>query len=135
MLPLTDSLWRKLDDAYREQNVPELLLKLSQSWSDEDANDLFWGALCHQGTCYGATFAAIPHLLSIAEPETNHHQRREIAYFLGHVALCTRSRRGDTDSEPDLFLEELPRTLAGWDAKLDSYRYLVTSYGQAQVQI
>jgi hypothetical protein len=37
MLPLDDPLWRKLDDAYRDRNIPELLTKLSDAWDGEVA--------------------------------------------------------------------------------------------------
>ena len=40
--------------------LQELLSKLAENWDDEAANSLFWDCLCHQGTCYGATYAAIP---------------------------------------------------------------------------
>jgi hypothetical protein len=58
MLPLNDPLWKKLDDAHRDRDIPRLLFKLSEAWDDETAKSLFWDCLCHQGTCYGATYAA-----------------------------------------------------------------------------
>src|SRR5215831_17990440 len=117
MLELSDPLWNKLDHAHRDKHIPTLLSKLSVSWNDEAAISLLWGSLCHQETCYGATYAAIPHLLKIAEPDANRHQRREIALFLGFVALCAQSEDG--------VLQGLPETLEGWDRKLDCFRYLV----------
>jgi hypothetical protein len=50
-------------------------------------------------------------LLKIAEPEENRCQRKEIALFLGFVALCAR----------DLH-HQLPETLEGWDRKRDRFR-------------
>src|SRR5580704_10076117 len=88
MLPLNDPLWKKLDDAHRDRSIPDVLAGLAESWNDEAANSLFWDCLCHLETCYGATYAAIPHLLKIAESESARHQRFEIALFSGFVALC-----------------------------------------------
>jgi hypothetical protein len=127
MLPLTDPLWKKLDDAHRDRDIPTLLSALAKAWDDEAANSLFWDCLCHQETCYGATYAVIPHLLKIAEPKENLHQRLEIACFLGFVALC--ARKAQDRSEIDVgFLQGLPETVEGWDAKLDSFRSLARSF-------
>jgi hypothetical protein len=30
MLPLNDALWKKLDDAHRDRDIPELLSRLSR---------------------------------------------------------------------------------------------------------
>ena len=38
-------------------------------------------------------YAAVPHLLKIAEPQENRHQRLEIAYFLSQVALDADPRQ------------------------------------------
>lgn len=125
MLPLNDLLWEKLDDAHRNRDIPELLSALAETWDDEAANALLGDYLCHQETCYGATYAAIPHLLKIARPEENRHQRLHIAAFAGFVALCARDPRrnpnGETEAPP---LQGLPYTLDAWDRKLDTYRDL-----------
>jgi hypothetical protein len=44
---------------------------------------LLFDDLVHQEGCYGASYAAIPHLLKIAEPEESRRQRWEIAFFVG----------------------------------------------------
>jgi hypothetical protein len=119
MLELSDPLWNKLDDAHRADDIPALLSELAVSWDHETAISLFYDDLCHQETCYGATYAAIPHLLKIAEPEANRVQRREIAFFLGFVALRAR------ESSEDGALQGLPERLDGWDRKLDCFRTLV----------
>jgi len=71
-----------------------LLSTLAASWDDKTAKTLLWLELWHQNTCCGATYAAVPHLLKIAEPEENGRQRWEIALFLGQVALDTGPRQG-----------------------------------------
>jgi hypothetical protein len=126
MLPLTDPFWKKLDDAHRDRDIPELLAEMADTWNEEAVNSLLYDCLCHQETCYGATYAAIPHLLNIAEPEQNRHQRRKIALFAGFVALCAledRRREGRNGALPGL-----PETLKEWDKKLDCFRGLVASH-------
>jgi hypothetical protein len=126
MLELSDPLWKKLDDAHRDRNIPKLLSELAETWNDETANSLLWACLCHQETCYGATYAVVPHLLKIAHPESNRHQRFEIALFLGFVALCALDpRHGLNENQP---LQGLPLTLNAWDRALDCYRNLVAAF-------
>src|SRR5215472_1370664 len=106
MLELNDPLWNKLGE-----HVATILSGLAASWDDETAKSLLFDDLCHQESCYGAIYAAIPHLLKIAEPQENWRQRREIAYFLGFVALCARDRRHPQSPGE---LQGLPETLDGW---------------------
>jgi hypothetical protein len=127
VLELSDPLWNKLDDAHRDRHIPTLLAELATSWDCDAANSLLFDCLCHQETCYGATYAAIPHLLKIAEPAENRLQRREIALFLGFVALCARDLHHQVRARQfgDAVLQGLPETLEGWDRKLDCFRSLV----------
>jgi hypothetical protein len=127
MLPLDDPLWAKLDDAHRDRNIPKLLFRLAKAWNDEKANSLFWDCLCHQETCYGATYAVIPHLLKIARPEKNRRQRLEIAHFCGFVVLCAL----DLQQGPQ-FLQGLPETVDEWDEKLDVFRCLASNIEDAR---
>ncbi len=101
MLELNDPLWQKLDDAFGDRDIPELLSRLAREWDQEEALSLFWDSLCHQQTCYGAAYAAVPHLLKIALPDANRSQRREIAVLLGFVAFCSFSREYDSVAERD----------------------------------
>jgi hypothetical protein len=121
MLELSDPLWNKLDDANCDRNIPTLLVELAASWDREAANSLLWDCLCHQENCHGATYAAIPHLLKIAEPEENRRQRLGIADFLGFVALC--AREGRSGQCEVAVLQGLPETLEEWDR----FRGLVTT--------
>lgn len=126
MLELTDPLWAKLDDAHRDRDIPEWLSGLAASWEDDEASVLFWDYLCHQDTCYGATYAAVPYLLEIANPDDHGHQRREIAIFLGAVVACAFDRRTTkSDALEETSLQGLPQTLDGWNRKLDAHRSLV----------
>src|ERR1700681_4906145 len=126
MLRLNDALWKRLDDAHRDRNIPKLLSELAKAWDDEAAKSLFWDCLCHQETCYGATYAVIPHLLKIAAPEKNRHQRLEIAHFLGFVALCARKTPNGSNEVDDEYLQGLPETPCEWERKLDCYRSLAS---------
>lgn len=125
MLPLDHPLWKKLDDAHRDRDIPQLLAKLSGTWDDESAKSLFWDCLCHQGTCYGATYAAIPHLLKIAQVDANRHQRLEIALFCGYVVLNALKPANQGEGQA---LSGLPHTLKEWDEKLDCFRGLVAHF-------
>ena len=109
MLELNDPLWNKLGE-----HIPTMLSGLAASWDDETARSLLFDDLCHQEGCYGATYAAIPHLLRIAEPEENRRQRREIAFFVGFVALCARNQGPHVRPGE---LQGLPETLGGWSGK------------------
>lgn len=121
MLPLTDPLWEKLGGAFRDQDVPGILAELAEAWDRERASSLLWNELYHQDTVYGATYAAVPHLLKMAEPDGNRRQRYDIALFLALVAACA------PEPDPAAPFRELPETLEGWDRRLDSYRGLVAS--------
>lgn len=121
MLDLSDPLWLKLDDAHRDRDIPALLKQLAQDWHEETATSLLYDNLCHQGTCYGATYAAIPHLLEMAQQTSDPMQRNDIAGFLGHVAMQAFDSEPCNDGSPS----GLPSTLAAWDEKLDIFRSLV----------
>jgi hypothetical protein len=125
MLELNDPLWRKLDDAYRDRDIPALLAGLAAAWDQEEALSLFWDCLCHQDTLYGATYAAVPHLLKIAAADANREQRLEIAVFLASAASCAFARQYASIEERDKApLLGLPLSLEEWDHKLDYYRSL-----------
>ena len=123
MLDLTDPLWKKLDAGCTHIDIAGSILQLYDAWDDELAKSLFWDCLCHQDTCYGATYAAVPHLLKIAEPDHNIHQRLEISLLLGYLppnALVDRSLKSRVPEHASL--RGLPQTLDAWDQKLDVFR-------------
>ena len=135
MLELSDPLWRKLGDAFQDRDIPEILGRLARTWDDDEANSLFWDNLCHQDTVYGATYAAVPHLLDIARPEGNRAQRRQIADFLAQVAVCAFPRQYASIAERNASpLQGLPLSVEEWEKKLAYYRSLnaVLEAGEAQ---
>ena len=123
MLPLDDPLWQKLDDAHRNRDIPGEIARLAEAWSDEAADHLLWDNLCHQSTCYAATYAAIPHLLSIGQPGSSRRQRLQIAAFAGHVALCAQNPQEDLyDDAHTPHLQGLPETLKAWERRRNADR-------------
>lgn len=72
MLPLDSPLWSQLEHAYGSAaDTPHFLHQLESHVDSEspEADPWFslWSSLCHQGDVYEASFAAVPHVLRIAE--------------------------------------------------------------------
>ncbi|MFC5668441.1 hypothetical protein ACFP3U_36470 [Kitasatospora misakiensis] len=58
--------WSRLSHAYGSaEDIPALLDRIEAAPSAERWSDL-WSALCHQGSVYSASFAALPRLTAIA---------------------------------------------------------------------
>jgi hypothetical protein len=71
MLLLDDHRWRELTHAYGPAvDIPALLRQLAEGPGQRDPNEEpwfgLWSSLCHQGDVYGASYAAIPHVVQIA---------------------------------------------------------------------
>ncbi|MFH8620514.1 hypothetical protein ACH4A8_01195 [Streptomyces vietnamensis] len=61
--------WPQLSHAYGSaEDIPALLARIASEPRSELWNDL-WSALCHQGSVYSASFAALPWLADMAENE------------------------------------------------------------------
>ena len=60
--------WASLRDAYGSaEHVPALLAAAEEAGSDEgDPWDDMWSRLCHQGTVYTASYAALPRLAQVS---------------------------------------------------------------------
>src|SRR4051812_39521099 len=59
--------WASLEHAYGSAaDVPDLLKQLSPD-ADGDVWTELWSRLCHQGTIYSASLAALPELIATAE--------------------------------------------------------------------
>jgi hypothetical protein len=64
VLALDEPRWSELDHAYGAAgNIPALLRALERG--EQSAWDEIFSALCHQGTVYTASYAAVPHLVRI----------------------------------------------------------------------
>ena len=85
MIPLDSPIWADLEQAYGSAaNVPAMLDKL-RHMRDRDAWDDIWASLCHQGTVYTATYAAVPHIFDIFQ-SASEAEREEFIMFFGRVA-------------------------------------------------
>lgn len=67
-----DKAWSKLEHGYGsgDTQVPDLLKKLEKypKWgSDNDPFSDLFGCICHQGSVYSSSFAAVPHIARIVE--------------------------------------------------------------------
>ena len=76
MLSLESNDWSQLTHACGAANdIPGLLDQLSEypSKSGYDSEPFFslWSSLCHQGDTYTAAYAAVPHILALAEADVN----------------------------------------------------------------
>ena len=71
VVPLNSKDWQTLTHAYGgASDVPELLAQLAlnpKPKSDYRSEPWFmlWSSLCHQGTAYNASYAAVPHIVRI----------------------------------------------------------------------
>jgi len=113
-LPLDDARWHELRDCFGPADgIPALLRRLrdepAEAWHD------VYTALCHQGTTYPATYAAVPHAVSFAAglPPAD---RLAHLVFVAHVEL-DRAARTDLAVPADL--------LAAHDASIEEARRLL----------
>jgi hypothetical protein len=68
-LDLAVTEWASLRDAYGSaEHVPVLLAAAAAAgtYEDDDSWDDLWGRLCHQGTVYSASYAALPALAQMS---------------------------------------------------------------------
>ena len=73
-MSLESSGWSQLTHAYgAADDTPRLLAQLAKypSESGVDSEPFFslWSSLCHQGDTYTAAYAAVPHIIALAEAE------------------------------------------------------------------
>jgi hypothetical protein len=69
VLALDDPRWHELDHAYGPaDNVPALLLALERG--EQELWDELVPSLCHQGSVYTASYAAVPHIVRIGAEES-----------------------------------------------------------------
>lgn len=109
MLRLDDPKWKDLIHAYGSaSDIPALLRGLevfpaSENYTDEPWYSL-WSALCHQGDIYTASFAAVPHIVTIAA--TNPGKASHNYFLLPasiEIARVTKSVKIPPELESDYF--------------------------------
>lgn len=93
MLELSSKRWRQLRHAYGPAgDIPQLLDQLrtapgqEKDWQAEPWFSL-WSALCHQDDVYTASYAAVPHVVAIAETKPP-HERAEFIHFVAWIEVC-----------------------------------------------
>ena len=81
MIELKSPRWSKLRQAYgAATDVPDLLQRLADG--DREAIWELYATICHQGTVYSASYAAVPHLAKIASATRRPRPRAEILTLL-----------------------------------------------------
>ncbi|WP_418958847.1 hypothetical protein [Streptomyces tritici] len=88
-----DADWRALEHAYGSaEDVPGLLHAMESADADarEEAMEELVSSLCHQGSIYTASAAALPHLARLALHGPGH--RRELLWLVGGIADGAGSR-------------------------------------------
>lgn len=144
MLSLDDPTWNSLRHAYGPAgDVPGMLRALARHPAKPGSSvtwTAIWSALCHQGTVYEATYAAVPHLVAIAAslPPT---ERKEILSFVGAVAASNARKHAvpaelvsDFHRAQDEALSQLrallPLGVADWHEALYLLRAVVALEGR-----
>lgn len=92
-LPLDDERWASLPHAYGSaEDVPELIAALARGEDRRKTANMregvwhqIWSALCHQGSVYTATFAAVPHIVAIGLTRSRDEQLDFWAFVGGVV--------------------------------------------------
>lgn len=86
MISLDSQKWSELRDAYGSADrVPNILRRLYANPTDRDSLKDAWSSLCHQGTIYSASIAAVPHLVSLVTNSTL-RDRLEPLILVGAIA-------------------------------------------------
>ena len=97
MLELDSPKWRNLSHAYgAASDVPQLIKQLKNAPPPKDENSepwfTLWNSLCHQNDVYTASYAALPHIVAVAESKPVKH-RLEFFSFIGAIEAY-RNRKG-----------------------------------------
>lgn len=93
--------WSAVSDAYGPAtDVPDLLASAENGSADEEDWQDLWSRLCHQGSVYAASFAAIPALARIARttPVTAYSAPLNL---LGAICGATDIRGGANDTRAE----------------------------------
>ncbi|MFT3986753.1 hypothetical protein [Aestuariivirga sp.] len=107
MLSLDDPCWHELRHAYGSaSDIPDLLRQLSLSTNTQNDSTgepwfSLWSSLCHQSSIYTASYAAVPHIVRIAN-ETK--EPVDASFFLLPAAIEISRQSG--------FAPEVPHMLA-----------------------
>ena len=124
MLSLDSPRWGELEHAYGHAgDIPALLAELRSFPKSEGQREPWfsiWSALAHQGDVYSASFAAVPHVISVLASDP---MRCDSAYFQfpAWVEICriNKSVPVPSDLQQAYFdsLVSLPMLAARWADK------------------
>src|SRR5438045_5631562 len=71
MISLDSNTWAVLSHAYGSAADVPILLRGLETYPECSANEepyqTLWSSLCHQGDVYTASYAAVPHILALAQ--------------------------------------------------------------------
>ena len=148
MLALDSPRWRELTQAHGSaEDIPRLLEALASIEGDAERAELWygvWATLCPEGPAVSAAYAAVPHLLSIAE------QRGAAEHVSSlHVAAMVEMNRhvagapgipADVLESYALAIESLPRRVAAltnepWNAAVAQVLAAAMLVGKRQPQL
>ena len=131
VISLDSPRWKELRHAYgAATDVPALLRGIAASPERSSPSEGpwygLWSALCHQGDVYPASFAAVPHVISIL---AEHRDRACFDFFLLPASIeVARNRHGvsmpaDLEASYHESLQRLPAlataiSLRPWDPTL-----------------
>ncbi len=115
LINLDDPRWQQLTHAYgAADDVPAMLKNLQLDANDKVAWEEIWSALCHQDTVYGATYAAVPHLVKLAKASRTLKERAAIYQFVTYSFAC--SKYPDATPCPSEFLDAFNEALKELEA-------------------
>ena len=148
MLALNSHRWSELSQAHGSaEDIPRLLDALAVVEDERERAELWygvWATLCPEGTSVTAAYAAVPHLLSIAE--TRGASERVSALHVAAIVEMNRHLAGAPGIAPDLVesyalaIESLPRRVAElttepWNAAVAQILAAVLLVGKRQPQL
>jgi hypothetical protein len=126
VLPVNSPRWATLAHAYgNASDVPQWLNVLASGEADERAEvwHEIWSALCHQGSAYPASYAAVPYLVELAaQTDPEDPFRVECLTFVGHVAMSPDADVVPEDLQADYaaaLVRAEPLAIAALDARPD----------------
>ncbi|MGX2995561.1 hypothetical protein JNUCC64_14915 [Streptomyces sp. JNUCC 64] len=108
--------WSRLHHAYGPADgIPALLDRIATEPEPELWNDL-WSALCHQGSVYPASFAALPWLAGVAEADDREQSVNALG-LAGSIMAAAGPPHG-TDHPRARYAVEVQRLLTAADRRL-----------------
>ena len=101
VIDLKSPRWSELHHAYgAADDVPDMLEQLGGGNLEDVMGDLY-STICHQGTVYTASYAAVPHLAKIAGATQDPDQRAEILTLLGSIVAGADASQIPADLRDD----------------------------------